>query len=127
MNVSAPLPARWRERAMPKVTFVAPDDSRRTLDVPAGFTILEIAREFDIDIEGTCDGCLACTTCHVIVDPASYPLLAAPSVDEDDMLDLAYGLAPTSRLGCQIVVTDALDGITLTIPGEDRGLQENRR
>jgi 2Fe-2S ferredoxin len=103
---------------MPRVTFISPDGARRELDVAAGTTVLEIAWKHDIGIEGACEGSMACSTCHVIVDPAHFDLLAAPSDDEEDMLDLAWGLRPTSRLGCQIVVTEALDGIELTLPRE---------
>jgi 2Fe-2S ferredoxin len=103
---------------MPHVTFIAPDGTRSELDVPAGKTALQIAWDHGIDIEGACEGCMACSTCHVIVDAAHFDRLEPPSMDEEDMLDLAWGLRPTSRLGCQIVITEALDGIELTLPRE---------
>jgi 2Fe-2S ferredoxin len=103
---------------MPHVTFIGPDGKREELDVQAGQTILQIAWDNDIDIEGACEGCMACSTCHVIVDAAHFDLLEPPSMDEEDMLDLAWGLRPTSRLGCQIVITEKLDGIELTLPRE---------
>jgi 2Fe-2S ferredoxin len=103
---------------MPHVTFIGPDGKREELDVQAGQTILQIAWDNDIDIEGACEGCMACSTCHVIVDAAHFDLLEPPSIDEEDMLDLAWGLRPTSRLGCQIVITEKLDGIELTLPRE---------
>ena len=74
--------------------------------------MLEIAHRHDIDIEGACEGSLACSTCHVIVDPDWYELLKEASEDEEDMLDLAFSLTATSRLGCQIVITEELDGLT---------------
>lgn len=107
---------------MPKVTFIHPDGSRREVNPPAGLSILEIARKYDIDIEGACEGSLACSTCHVIVDHEWFERLPEPSEDEEDMLDLAFGLTPTSRLGCQIIVTDELDGLTVTLPAETRSL-----
>jgi len=107
---------------MPKVTFIFPDGGRRVVEPPSGLSILEIARKFDIDIEGACEGSLACSTCHVIVDPEWFERLGEPSEDEEDMLDLAFGLTETSRLGCQIVVTDELDGLEVTLPAETRSM-----
>ena len=109
---------------MPRVTFVSPHGERRVLDVSAGQTVLDIAWDNGIDIEGACEGAMACSTCHVIVDEAYFDRLEPPSEDEEDMLDLAWGLRPTSRLGCQIVVTDALDGLTLTLPQETNNMLE---
>ncbi len=103
---------------MPLVVFVSPGGARREIDAPAGRTVLEIAWDNDIDIEGACEGSMACSTCHVIVREDWFDKLEEPSEDEDDMLDLAWGVRPTSRLGCQITVTDALDGIELTLPAE---------
>ena len=103
---------------MPKLLFIEPDGTRRDVDAPLGLSILEIAHRNDIDIEGTCEGSLACSTCHVIVDPDWFGRLEEPSEDEEDMLDLAFGLTPTSRLGCQIIITEELDGLTVTLPAE---------
>ena len=107
---------------MPRVTFVAADGERHDIDAAEGQTILEIAHRNGIDLEGACEGALACSTCHVIVDPAFYDRLGEPSEDEEDMLDLAFGLTHTSRLGCQITVTAALDGIVLTLPAATRNV-----
>ena len=107
---------------MPQVTFIYPDGSRKTVEPPAGLSILEIARKYDIDIEGACEGSLACSTCHVIVDQKWFDMLDEATEDEEDMLDLAFGLTATSRLGCQIVVTDELDGLTVTLPKEVRSM-----
>lgn len=101
---------------MPKMTFINKDGSKREVDVRAGSSILEVAREYDIDIEGACEGSLACSTCHVIVDEDWYDKVAPPNEEEEDMLDLAFGLTPTSRLGCQVVVTEELDGLTVRLP-----------
>ncbi len=107
---------------MPRVTFVAQDGNRVEIDAPEGLSLLEIARKHDIDIEGACEGSLACSTCHVIVDPDDFERLEEPTEDEEDMLDLAFGLTRTSRLGCQIVLTEELDGLTVTLPVETRNL-----
>jgi 2Fe-2S ferredoxin len=108
---------------MPKITFVNRDRSRAEVEAPIGQTLLEVAHGNAIDIEGACEGCMACSTCHVIVDPTDYGRLPPPSEDEADMLDLAFDLTPTSRLGCQIVVTEALDGLTVSLPRDAHDLR----
>ena len=105
---------------MPRMIFVERDGTRREVDAPLGRSVLEIARRHDIDIEGACDGSLACSTCHVVVDPDWYDLLQEASEDEEDMLDLAFNLTRTSRLGCQIVITEELDGLTVELPAATR-------
>lgn len=102
---------------MPKVTFTFPDGATKTVEAPEGLSVLEVAHKNDIfEIEGACEGSLACSTCHVIVDPEFYELLPEASEEEEDMLDLAFGLTKTSRLGCQIRMTEDLDGLAVTIP-----------
>ncbi|MEZ5825793.1 MAG: 2Fe-2S iron-sulfur cluster-binding protein [Geminicoccaceae bacterium] len=81
-----------------------PDGSLHTVEVAAGTSVLDAARLGDIAIEGACGGSMACATCHVHVDDACFDGLDEPSDEEEDMLDLASELAPTSRLGCQIRV-----------------------
>jgi 2Fe-2S ferredoxin len=107
---------------MPKITFIERDGTRRELDVPVGMSVMEVARRHDIDIEGACEGSLACSTCHVIVDPEWYGRLREASEEEEDMLDLAFNLTRTSRLGCQIVITEELDGLTVQLPAATRNL-----
>lgn len=102
---------------MPKMVFIETDGTRREVDAPVGLSILEVARRHDIDLEGACEGSLACSTCHVIVTPEWYDLLPDAAEDEEDMLDLAFGLTKTSRLGCQIRMTPELDGLTVKLPG----------
>jgi 2Fe-2S ferredoxin len=104
------------------MTFIQRDGTRREVQAPVGMSVMEIAKRFGVDIEGACDGTLACGTCHVIVEPEWYGVLAAASEDEEDMLDLAYGLTKTSRLGCQIVMTEELDGLTVRLPTETRNM-----
>ncbi len=107
---------------MPKVIFIERDGNRREVDAPLGLSVLEIAHKNGIDIEGACEGSLACSTCHVIVDPEWYDLLKEASEDEEDMLDLAFGLTATSRLGCQIIITEELDGLVVRLPASTRNL-----
>jgi len=107
---------------MPKLVFIERDGTRREVDAPLGLSVLEIAHKNGIDIEGACEGSLACSTCHVIVDPEWYDLLKEASEDEEDMLDLAFGLTATSRLGCQIIITEELDGLVVRLPTSTRNL-----
>jgi len=105
---------------MPKMIFVERDGTRREVDAPLGLSVLEVAHKHGVDIEGACEGSLACSTCHVIVDPSWFGQLARPTEDEEDMLDLAFGLQATSRLGCQIVMTPELDGLVVKLPAATR-------
>ena len=107
---------------MPKVIFIERDGTRREVDAPVGLSVLEIAHRNGVDIEGACEGSLACSTCHVIVDPEWYELLKTASEDEEDMLDLAFGLTQTSRLGCQIIMSEELDGLTVKLPAATRNM-----
>ena len=107
---------------MPRMTFIHPDGKRREVDAPVGLSVLEVARRNDIDIEGACEGSLACSTCHIIVDSEDYGHLPEATEDEEDMLDLAFGLTATSRLGCQIIISEELDGLTVTLPGETHNM-----
>ena len=104
------------------MVFIERNGARREVDAPLGLSVLEIAHKNDIDIEGACEGSLACSTCHVIIDPEWYDLLKEASDDEEDMLDLAFGLTTTSRLGCQIIITEELDGLTVRLPSSTRNL-----
>lgn len=101
---------------MPKITFIQRDGSRKEIDAPVGASLLRIAHDNDIDLEGACGGSLACATCHLVIDPHWYPQLPPKSTGEEDMLDLAFGLTETSRLGCQIKVTDDMDGLVVSLP-----------
>ena len=107
---------------MPKMIFIERDGTHREVDAPLGLSVLEIAHQHKIDIEGACEGSLACSTCHVIVDADWYDLLKDATEDEEDMLDLAFGLTKTSRLGCQIVMTEELDGLTVALPRATRNV-----
>lgn len=106
------------------MTFINADGTRKEVDAPVGLSVLEIAHRNDVDIEGACEGSLACSTCHVIVSPEDYERLSEATEDEEDMLDLAFGLTATSRLGCQIIMSEELDGLTVTLPAETRNMQD---
>ena len=107
---------------MPKMVFVDTQGNRREVDAPNGLSVLEVAHKHGIDLEGACEGSLACSTCHVIIDPSWFEVLKDPTEDEEDMLDLAFGLTKTSRLGCQIVMSEELDGLVVSLPPGSRNL-----
>lgn len=97
------------------------DGTSREIDAPVGLSVMEVALQNDIDeIEGACGGSLACATCHVYVHP-DWQGRTLPdgeiSEEEEDMLDLAFDLRKSSRLGCQIIMDDELDGLVVAIPG----------
>ncbi|VVT45183.1 uncharacterized protein SAPINGB_P000665 [Magnusiomyces paraingens] len=105
------------------VTFITKDGTQNTYEVAAGDNLLDIAQANNLDMEGACGGSCACSTCHVIVDPDYYDIMEEPDDDENDMLDLAFGLTETSRLGCQIVMSKELDGLRVALPAMTRNLQ----
>jgi 2Fe-2S ferredoxin len=107
---------------MPHITFLNTDGTRKEVEAPLGLSILEIAHQNNIDLEGACEGSLACSTCHVVVDPDWFDVLPEASEDEQDMLDLAFGLTHTSRLGCQIIMTEELDGLVIKLPSATRNM-----
>lgn len=101
---------------MPRIVFKTTGGVETPVETTTGTTVLQAAWDNNIDIEGACEGVMACSTCHVIVAEDYYAKLDDPSDEEEDLLDLAWGVRPTSRLGCQIVVTDDLDGMELLLP-----------
>ena len=107
---------------MPKMTFIDQKGAATEVQSPAGKSILEIAHSNNIDIEGACEGAMACSTCHVVVEGEWYARLPEPGIDEEDMLDLAFGLTRTSRLGCQLELTDDLDGLVVRLPSATRNI-----
>jgi 2Fe-2S ferredoxin len=107
---------------MPKMIFIDQKGNRREVDAPLGLSVLEIAHKHGVDLEGACEGSLACSTCHVVVEAAWFEVLTEPTEDEEDMLDLAFGLTKTSRLGCQIVMREELDGLTVALPAGSRNM-----
>lgn len=102
---------------MPKITYIAADGAETVVDAPAGSTVMENAIKHMVSgIEAECGGACACATCHVYVDEAWTGVTGSPEPMEEDMLDFAYDVQPTSRLSCQIKVTDAMDGLIVRIP-----------
>ena len=100
-----------------KVIFVYKSGERREFAASVGQSLLDVARENKVDeVEGACEGSLACSTCHLIIDPQWYAKLPVPKPDEQDMLDLAKGVTRNSRLGCQIRLTAGMDGLTVKLP-----------
>lgn len=97
------------------------DGSTKTCQVPIGENLMEAAHANDVDLEGACEGSLACSTCHVIIESQEmFDKLPEADDDENDMLDLAFGLTETSRLGCQVIAAEELDGISVRIPSATR-------
>ena len=94
----------------------------KTVSANPGDDLLSIAHEYDIDLEGACEGSIACSTCHVILEPDVYDSLEEPCDDENDMLDLAFGLTDTSRLGCQVKVSKEQDGMKVQLPAATRNM-----
>ncbi len=105
------------------VRFIAADGSIRRVEARPGDRLLDVGQADGQPLEGTCEGQMACSTCHVIVDDADFARLPPASENEEDMLDLAAGATRTSRLSCQIWLTEALDGLTVRIPAEARNMQ----
>ncbi len=108
---------------MVQVTFISADGARLAVQGAEGARLLEVAQGAGMPLEGTCEGQMACSTCHVIVAPDWFARLKPASADEEDMLDLAAGVTGTSRLSCQITLTAELDGLEVRIPGEANDMQ----
>ena len=105
------------------VNYILPNGETVTVEANEGDDLLSLAHRNKIALEGACEGSLACSTCHVIVDKSFYNKLEEPVEEEEDMLDYAFGLTTTSRLGCQIIMSKELDGITVRLPKETRNMQ----
>jgi 2Fe-2S ferredoxin len=110
-----------KEKLMPQITFILKDGNEKVVDAPLGLSVMEVALKNNIDaIEGACGGSLACATCHLYVHPDWWDKClpdGEKSDDEEDMLDLGFDLRKNSRLSCQIMVTDELDGLVVAMPG----------
>ena len=100
------------------VTFIRPDGSRTSLKASQGKTLYDAVIDNNVDIDGfgACEGTLCCTTCHLIFKQSDYEKIGEPRDEELDMLDLAYGLTDTSRLGCQVVLKKELDPLEVQVP-----------
>ena len=120
-HVSKPQQRR-REHDL-NVRFLTAKGDIVTAEAVPGARLLELAQGAGIPLEGTCEGQMACSTCHVIVAPEWFDMLTPATADEEDMLDLAAGVTRTSRLSCQIALDAGLDGLTVRIPGVSRDMQ----
>ena len=102
---------------MPKITYITHDNQSRTVEVQNGLTVMEGAVQNDIPgIDADCGGGMACATCHVYVKEDWFNKLPKKEDGEDDMLDQAYEPSPSSRLSCQIIVSDELNGLVVHLP-----------
>ncbi len=109
---------------MIRVRFVGADgNTTQEVEAAEGARLLEVAQNHGQPLEGTCEGQMACSTCHVIVAAEDFARLPRASEEEEDMLDLAIGAVRTSRLACQILLTPDLDGLTVRMPPEHRDMQ----
>lgn len=109
---------------MIRVRFVSADGmASHEVAAEEGAVLLDVAQNDGQPLEGTCEGQISCSTCHVIVTPEDFPRLPPASEEEEDMLDLAVAATRTSRLACQIVLTPELDGLTVRMPAAHRDMQ----
>lgn len=109
---------------MTLIRFISPDgESVSEVRAPQGERLLDVAQADGQPLEGTCEGQMACSTCHVIVDKADFAKLPPASDMEEDLLDLAAGVTRYSRLACQIWLEGGLDSLTVRIPGESHNMQ----
>ena len=107
---------------MTKIVFIEADGKEKEIDAQNGLSLLEVAHSNGISLEGACEGSLACSTCHIILEKNIFEKLPEPSEEEEDMLDLAWGLTQTSRLGCQIIIDDSLEGMRVKVPSGTRNM-----
>ena len=106
------------------ITFIHADGERETrVEARAGESLLSVGQNVGMPLEGTCEGQMACSTCHVIVSAEDFKKLPPASEEEEDMLDMAAAVTRTSRLSCQIILTPDKDGLCVRIPGESRNMQ----
>ena len=105
------------------VTFINADGESLEVQAVDGRSLLDVAQTAGQPLEGTCEGQMACSTCHVIIDKDWFDRLPRAVEDEEDMLDLASGARRTSRLSCQIILTPELDGLVVHVPAESRNMQ----
>lgn len=108
---------------MVKVTFVDPvTKAEHVYEAREGQSLLDVAHEHGVDMEGACEGSMACSTCHVIVDDAYFNILPKASDEEEDMLDMTFGLTRTSRLACQVILDQSVDGLLVELPKNTRNM-----
>lgn len=100
---------------MPRITFIDASQAQTPVTVPAGTTILEAAHAHGVGLPGTCGGSMICATCHVMIGAADRARLPAPTEEEEDTLDLAFGVTGDSRLGCQIKLSAEHEGMLVRL------------
>ncbi|KAJ3224146.1 hypothetical protein HDU78_011077 [Chytriomyces hyalinus] len=108
------------------VSYIQQDGTKKTVYAKDGWNLLDLAHSNNIELEGACEGSLACSTCHIVMQKEFYEKLEEPSDEENDMLDLAFGLTETSRLGCQVEMSKDLDGMTVRIPSASRNIKQEK-
>jgi 2Fe-2S ferredoxin len=109
---------------MPKVVFIEKNGQRKEVKAGNNLTLLQVAHANGIDMEGACEGSMACSTCHVVVADEWFAKLPPAHATEEDMLDLTYGVTRTSRLACQVLMSDDLDGLTVRLPSSTRNMMD---
>jgi 2Fe-2S ferredoxin len=109
---------------MTKVVFIERNGQSKIVDAEDGKSMMRTAQAAHLDMEGACEGGMACATCHVIVADDWYDKLPKPTEHEEDMLDMTYGVTKHSRLSCQIIVNPALEGLTVSLPQTTRNMQD---
>jgi 2Fe-2S ferredoxin len=107
---------------MPTITFIEFDGTVRVVSARIGTSFLATAKRNGVDLEGACRGSLACATCHLILTPEWYARLPPAAASEQQLLDVAFGMTTTSRLGCQLTITQDLDGCVAHIADRNRDL-----
>lgn len=107
---------------MTKIIITDSKGESHAIDAENGLSLLEVAHKHDIELEGACEGSLACSTCHVVIAAEDFDRIAQAEEEEEDMLDLAFGLTPTSRLACQIIISEELDGLRVMLPSGVRNM-----
>ena len=113
------LQKRFTSTATPRkanLTFVNRDGSRTSVQGAFGKSLLEVAHENNVELEGACEGSMACSTCHIILEPSVFDSLENPCEREEDLLDLAPGLTDTSRLSCQVRIDERVEGAEIRLP-----------
>ena len=102
---------------MPRVRFLSADGTKEQIvDAPSGSRLLDVAQAHGQPLEGSCEGAMACSTCHVLVSGSDAARLPPPSEEEEDMLDFAVGASRNSRLACQVVLSADIAALDVRMP-----------
>jgi ferredoxin len=120
MLLRSPIRKLSKEHLHVTLNWTLKNGTTQKTQAEVGISLMEVAHRNNIDLEGACAGVCACSTCHVILDDHVYDNLPEPEEKEEDMLDQAFGLSTTSRLGCQVKVEGKHDGITIKLPQATR-------